>query len=165
MRGVARKGHPYRDRRGRLWGGAGAWVVHRHALHRASSEGAAGREKCESRTDDLRINDSLYKGGNGTIHSALFGIRGSGGSGAFVGAGRRSLALSERSELASDGREQRRHPRCLCWRVSERAIRHASANRIPRLSCSGTPRLSCSHSLGKGEQQEIVVKLATGRAH
>ena len=84
------------------------------------------------------------RGGNGTTPSALFGIRGPGGSGAFVGAGRRSLALSERSELASDGRGQRRHPRCLCWRVSERAGRHTSANRIPRLSCSGTPCLSCS---------------------
>ncbi len=57
----------------------------------------------------------IYREGTGTIYGVAFGIVGSGGSGAFVGAGRRSLALSERSELASDGREQRRQPRCLCW--------------------------------------------------
>ncbi len=45
----------------------------------------------------------LIREGTGTIDTSPSGI-GSGGSGAFVGAGRRSLALSERSELASDGR-------------------------------------------------------------
>ena len=41
---------------------------------------------------------------------------------AFVGAGRRSLALSERSELASDGRAtEKASTVCLCWRVPEQA--------------------------------------------
>lgn len=53
--------------------------------------------------------------------------------GAFVGASRRSLALSERSELATDG-WRRQGTRCLCgWSPRERcadSIREAQASSV-----------------------------------
>ena len=52
----------------------------------------------------MTVPRSLYIKGNGTVSSFPSCEYGSAVVGAFVGAGRRSLALFERSELASDGR-------------------------------------------------------------
>ena len=55
------------------------------------------------------------------------------GVGAFVGAGRRSLALSERSELASDGRVTKKAHTVPLWE-SARASGPSTRNYLDRFT-------------------------------